>query len=131
MRPVLFRGTPASHRTGAALAALGRVGLAASAQVEACFLSAGERQLVAIARALVTEPALLLCDSPGASLDPELAAQIIGLLTHLHAGGTTVLIATRDQLAAAYGSRCVPIGGSACMEGNPLRGSPPPSPRPR
>jgi len=110
MLPVLYAGLPRQRRISAARAALDRVGLTAAGHVAACELSAGEQQRVAIARAIVTEPSLLLCDDPTASLDEAVAAQVIGLLIDLRREGRTVLIATRDQLAAAHSSRNVAVG---------------------
>jgi putative ABC transport system ATP-binding protein len=110
MLPLLYSGLPGQARRSIALDSLELVGLAAQGRVLAAELSAGERQRVAIARALVTSPSLLLCDDPTSGLDPGQAARVIGLLTGLHSAGRTVLIATADQLAAAYSSRCVTIG---------------------
>lgn len=108
--PLVYLGAPLRLRRSVAGAALERVGLAAQANIPVRDLSADERQRVAIGRALVTEPGLVLCDDPTASLDPELAAQVIGLLTSLRSDGRTVLLATDDQLAAAYASRCIRWG---------------------
>jgi putative ABC transport system ATP-binding protein len=57
-------------------------------------LSAGERQRVAVARALVREPRVILADEPTGSLDPENAAQVLGLLGDYHSAGGTVLMVT-------------------------------------
>lgn len=113
MLPLLYSGLPARQRRRAALDCLARVGLAARASEPAAALPAGERQQAAIARALVTEPALLLFDDPTAHLTTAGTAHVISLLTSLHAGGRTIIVATSDQLAAAYGSRCASIGQPA------------------
>jgi len=102
---VLYAGLPRQRQEQAAADALDRVGLAARRNVLAGQLSAAEQQRVAVARAVAGDPSLLLCDDPTAGLDEALAAQIIGLLLSLHREGRTVLIVTRDQLAAAYSSR--------------------------
>ena len=105
MLAVLYAGLPRQRQESAALDALDRVGLAARRNVLTGQLSAAEQQRVAVARAVAGDPSLLLCDDPTASLDEALATQIIGLLVSLHREGRTVLIVTRDQLAAAYSSR--------------------------
>lgn len=105
MLPVLYAGLTRQQRVAAATAALERVGLGERPHDTVSELPASERQRVAIARAIVTDPSLLLCDDPTASLDRASAAQIIGLLVGLHKDGRTVMVATRDQLAAAHSSR--------------------------
>ena len=77
------------------------VGLADVVEAPASILSAGERQRVGLARALVNRPSLLLADEPTASLDPDAAAQIIELLKQVHRDGATVLVATHDEEALA------------------------------
>jgi putative ABC transport system ATP-binding protein len=105
MLPVLYAGLTRQQRVTAATGALERVGLGERPHATVSELPAGERQRVAIARAIVTDPSLLLCDDPTASMDQAAAAQIIGLLVSLHKDGRTVVVATRDQLAAAHSSR--------------------------
>ncbi|HEX5190138.1 MAG TPA: ATP-binding cassette domain-containing protein [Streptosporangiaceae bacterium] len=105
MIPALYAGLTRQQRVTAATGALERVGLGPRLHAAVAELPASERQRVAIARAIVTDPSLLLCDDPTASLDQAAAAQIIGLLVSLHKDGRTVVVTTRDQLAAAHSSR--------------------------
>ncbi len=60
-------------------------------------LSGGEQTRVSIARALASNPLLLLCDEPTGNLDPELSTQIVTLLEKINRAGTTVLMATHDS----------------------------------
>jgi cell division transport system ATP-binding protein len=60
-------------------------------------LSGGEQQRIAIARALINEPVLLLADEPTGNLDPELALEIMTLFKDINNRGTTVLVATHDR----------------------------------
>jgi cell division transport system ATP-binding protein len=77
--------------------ALERVGLGGRGSDLVARLSGGEQQRVAVARAIVGEPALLLADEPTGNLDPLLALDILGLLEEIHETGVTVLFATHDR----------------------------------
>lgn len=77
--------------------ALKRVGMADRAYEFPPVLSGGEQQRVAVARAIVGNPKIILADEPTGSLDPESAKHIFGLLQSAHARGATVIIATHDR----------------------------------
>jgi cell division transport system ATP-binding protein len=73
-------------------------------------LSGGEQQRVAVARALINDPALVLADEPTGNLDPDLALEIMNLFRDINASGTTVLVATHDRdLIRRVGKRTVTL----------------------
>ena len=73
------------------------IGLREAADALPLSLSAGERQRVSLARAVINQPALLLADEPTGNLDPDASLEIIALLEEINRDGTTVLIATHDK----------------------------------
>ncbi len=77
--------------------ALKEVGLEHRLQRRPIELSGGEQQRIAIARALVVDPLILLADEPSGNLDQEVTYEIMELFKHAHARGTTVLLATHDH----------------------------------
>jgi len=77
--------------------ALDRVGIADRADEFPPVLSGGEQQRVAVARAIVGNPKIILADEPTGSLDPDSARHIFSLLESAHARGATVIIATHDR----------------------------------
>ena len=80
-----------------AQAALDKVGLLTREKVTPIALSGGEQQRLAIARAVVNRPAVLVADEPSGNLDPEAAAQILDLFIDFNRVGVTVVVATQDR----------------------------------
>jgi len=90
-------------------ALLERFGLTDRVEHRPSELSIGERQRVAMARALLNEPSLLLADEPTGNLDPANAAQVMDHLAEFHRDGGTVLVVTHEALAQSYAQRTVNI----------------------
>jgi putative ABC transport system ATP-binding protein len=107
--PLVYRGIAASERKARAAKALERVGLGARMKHRPYQLSGGQRQRTAIARALVTEPSLLLCDEPTGNLDSATSKDIMALFHQLHADGNTILIVTHEPSVAAQCPRAIRI----------------------
>ena len=106
MLPLAFSAHPPKEAARRARAALDKVGLAARERANPVELSGGEQQRLAIARAVVNRPALLVADEPTANLDAESAAHVLELFAAFNGVGVTVLIATHDDaLVARYGKR--------------------------
>jgi putative ABC transport system ATP-binding protein len=103
--PLLYRGVRRAARLDRAYDALERVGLADQVDYEPGQLSGGQLQRVAVARALVGEPALLLADEPTGNLDSRSGAEVMELFSALHQSGTTVLMITHDPTVAARAQR--------------------------
>jgi putative ABC transport system ATP-binding protein len=92
-----------------AVQALTRVGLAGKEDRLPYQLSGGEQGRVAVARAIVNQPPLLLADEPTGNLDQATGTQVLELLRDLNATGQTVIMVTHDVRAAAYARRRVDI----------------------
>ena len=106
MLPLSFSGQPPREAARRARAALDKVGLLARERANPIQLSGGEQQRLAIARAVVNRPAMLVADEPTANLDAESAGRIIDIFVSFHQVGVTLLIATHDQaLIGRYGKR--------------------------
>ncbi|MFO7641531.1 MAG: ABC transporter ATP-binding protein [Candidatus Competibacteraceae bacterium] len=98
MLPAYPLGRPHRELTAAARALLDRFGLGAKAASRVEWLSGGEAQRAALARALINDPAVVIADEPTAHLDSALAREVLQLLGELAAQGRTVLISSHDPL---------------------------------
>ncbi|MEO2020534.1 MAG: ATP-binding cassette domain-containing protein, partial [Pirellulaceae bacterium] len=88
-------------------------------------LSAGERQRVAMARALLPQPRLLLADEPTGNLDPENAAAVLQLLQQFHAQGGTILLVTHDEQAASHAARTIILSAGKLADESPATATAP------
>ena len=106
--PLLYRGESATARHAAARAALASVGLKGWEHHTQAELSGGQQQRVAVARAIVTQPTLLLADEPTGNLDSKTSHEIMALLTALNRDqGITILMVTHEAEMAQYAQRIV------------------------
>ncbi len=105
--PLEVRGMSTGEVRRRVEAMLDSVGLAGKQRKFPLSLSGGEQQRVAVARALVGEPALLLADEPTGNLDPDRTAEVMDLLRAANARGTTVVVATHDRALIARQQRRV------------------------
>ncbi|GAA1962135.1 ABC transporter ATP-binding protein [Nocardioides panacihumi] len=103
--PLLYAGLPRAERRERAVAALERVGLGDRVRNRPGELSGGQQQRVAVARALVTEPDIILADEPTGNLDSASTAAVLALLDELHDAGRTIVLITHEHEVAARASR--------------------------
>jgi putative ABC transport system ATP-binding protein len=119
--PLSYRGVAARERRRRALRALERVAMDHRAGHHPGQLSGGQQQRVAVARALVTEPALLLADEPTGNLDSQNAEQVMALLGDLHAQGSTICMVTHDPRFSQAAGRTVNMFDGRIVEETPAR----------
>jgi putative ABC transport system ATP-binding protein len=107
--PLVYAGVDPSKRRERSLRALAQVGLADRAHHRPGELSGGQQQRVAVARALVTEPSIILADEPTGNLDSTSTADVLALLRDLHASGRTIVLITHEHDVAAEAGREVVV----------------------
>ena len=105
--PLTYRSVSRAQRRERALEALDRVGLGDRVDHKPGELSGGEQQRVAVARALVTQPDLLLADEPTGNLDSASTAAILSLLDELHGSDRTIVVITHEADVARRSKRIV------------------------
>ncbi len=121
--PLVLAGGARTPSLARAEAMLGKVGLGGRGGDYPAQLSGGELQRIAIARALVHGPALILADEPTGNLDPETAERILALLlAEVKASGAAAVIVTHSDRAAAVADRALVLGRSGLSERAPAGG---------
>lgn len=119
MLPLLVTGAPTAQAADRARAALDRVGLLDRARAMPLELSGGEQQRVAVARAIVNRPQIILADEPTANLDRAAADRVLEALRAFNAAGVTCVISTHDEQVLDGAARVIRlehgqlIGGAA------------------
>ena len=110
-------GVPQAQQRRKAYQVLKWVGLQHRMNAYPHDLSGGEQQRIAIARAVASDPGLVLADEPTGNLDPDLSLEIMNLLREINAGGTTVLVATHDrELIRLVGRRTITLEQGRMVE---------------
>jgi putative ABC transport system ATP-binding protein len=120
--PLVYSAVPLAEWRPRAQSALERVGLLPRADHRPSELSGGEAQRAAIARALVTQPRLILADEPTGNLDSATGEQIARLLDDLHAEGRTIVLVTHNEALARRAERMIQLRDGRVEAEEELRG---------
>jgi putative ABC transport system ATP-binding protein len=108
--PLAYAGVGRAERHRRAAAALTAVGMGARLDHAPAELSGGQQQRVAVARAIVTDPALVLADEPTGNLDSRTTEEVLGILDDLREAGRTIVLITHEDEVAARARRVVELG---------------------
>jgi putative ABC transport system ATP-binding protein len=114
--PLVYAGLPRAERRRRAVDALTRVGLADRVDHRPGELSGGQQQRVSVARALVTDPQLILADEPTGNLDSTATADVLDLFDELQAQGRTIVLITHEHDVSARAQREVHMRDGRLLE---------------
>ncbi|MBN1566188.1 MAG: ABC transporter ATP-binding protein [Anaerolineae bacterium] len=121
--PMILDGTPRPEALRQADLALEKVGLSARAPHRPAELSGGEQQRVAVARALATNPALILGDEPTGNLDSHSGDEVVSILRNVvDQWGRTLVVVTHDPQIAAHADRIIFLKDGQIVDENRLKG---------
>ncbi|MBK8432757.1 MAG: ABC transporter ATP-binding protein [Chloroflexi bacterium] len=116
MLPLMYQGVGRTERSERAHKALASVGLGDRTDHRPDELSGGQQQRVSIARALVTQPNIILADEPTGALDSKSGEDVMNIFKQLHADGQTVILITHDPEVAAQTGRTIWIRDGVIVE---------------
>jgi len=105
--PLSYRDIKKSERQGLVADTLDRFGIVGKKDLFPSQLSGGQQQLVAVARAIIAKPSLLLADEPTGNLHSDQGRQIMELFKKLNSEGATIIQVTHSETNAAYGNRII------------------------
>lgn len=119
--PLIYRGVRPAERRQRAERALETVGLGGRGHHRPAELSGGQQQRVAVARALASEPTILLGDEPTGALDSRTGLEVLALFQQLNAAGRTVILVTHDEMVARHCLRVVRLRDGRVISDEPVR----------
>jgi putative ABC transport system ATP-binding protein len=117
--PLAYAGLGRRERRARAIAALAAVGMEDRLHHLPSELSGGQQQRTAVARAIVTDPAIVLADEPTGNLDSRSTEEILGVFARLNAEGRTVVLITHEGDVAARARRVVRLGDGRVLSDQP------------
>ncbi len=115
--PMLYSHILPAERREKVIEVLEKVGISHRAQHNPSELSGGEQQKIAIARALVMSPSVILADEPTGNLDSRSGAEIMGIFKKLNEEGVTIILVTHEMVVAQEAKRVITIKDGVCFSG--------------
>lgn len=114
--PLLYQGIKGKERDTQAIKALQTVGLADKLQNKPNELSGGQQQRISIARAIVTNPEIVLADEPTGALDSKTGAEVLDIFTELNKQGKTIILITHEKDIAAYAKKIIRLSDGEIVD---------------
>ena len=114
--PLLYMGVPAKERKKRVTEMLDRMAMSHRRKHFPCQLSGGQQQRVAVARAVVSNPKIILADEPTGNLDSKNSKEVMDLLLQLHEKGTTIVMVTHSQHNASFADRIINLFDGQIVE---------------